>query len=415
MYREPLSGQSAHRARQSGFTNDQMTWFLAIAHAVEHILSAALPPLFILIKQNLGLSYTQVGLLSTARSTTAGLVQAPVGVLVDKTGARKPLAIGFMLVSVALLLSGLAPTFTVLLLVQVLSGFGSSAFHPATYALVTRLANGSRIGKKMAFHTFGGFLGTTVSFLLVAFLGVRLGWRNALIALSIPGFMIAYLFWRLFDIPAQSQAGKKSEARGTAMPALPVVALVGITTIHGMFARGLSAFLPVFLSAVYGMSVQQAGLFATLMTGTGCLGLLGGGVLADRFPKTRVIAIASVGMCITSLVIANTTLTPLALAVVLVLSGLAQYGSGPSQTAMISEFGQGSSQGSLFGLTFAGSFLGGSMVTVIAGWMADTLGVRSIFVFLAFLALVRAAMTVPLGNLMGVRMPEKGSLEISSG
>jgi MFS family permease len=277
---------------------------------------------------------------------------------------------------------------------------------------VTRLANGARVGKKLAFHTFGGFVGTTVSFVVVAFLGVRFGWRNALIILSIPGFVLAYLFWLLFDIPKQQQE-KKPEAAPAAKKAVTsgIVALVGVTTVQGMFSRGLSAFLPVFLVAAYGMSVQQAALYATLMTGTGCLGLLGGGVIADKFPRPRVLMVASLMLCATSLVLAQSTLTPLLLALVLMLSGLAQHGSGPSQTALVSEIGPKGSQGSLFGLTFAGSFLGGSLVTIIAGWMAVALGVRSIFVFLAALALTRAAMTIPLARIVS-RTKEQG-VEVS--
>lgn len=386
-------------ASRGRLSKNQMSAFLTTSHGLEHILSAALPPLFILIKGSLGLSYTQVGLLTTVRNTMAGVIQAPAGVLVDRVGARRPLAIGFAVVSLSLILSGFAPGYLLLVLAQLLSGIGSSAFHPATYAMVTRLAAGESVGKRMGFHTFGGFIGTTASYVLVAFLGTRFGWRTALILLGIPGFVVAYLFWRLFDLPIEvarsSGDGKKAGPPARVSP-LSVIPLIGITTIQGMFSRGLSAFLPLFLSVAYRMSVAQAAVYSTLMTGSGSVGLLLGGVLADRYSRLTVLAMSSMWMCLTSLVLANWTLSYPMLAVLLIASGLAQYASNPSQTSLVTRFSSADSEGSLFGLTFAGSFLGGSFVTVVAGWMADMVGVRSIFWLLAVLALGRAIMTIPL-------------------
>ncbi len=394
---EATQAPVAEASRKHGLSGDQAGLFLSATHAVEHILSASLPPLYVMIKNNLGLSYTEVGLLSTVRQTVSGLVQAPAGITVDRMGARKPLAIGFVIVSLSLLLSGWSPTFSILLLVQGLSGLGSSAFHPATYAIVSRIAGEGKVGKKMGIHTFGGFLGTTVSFALVAYLGSRFGWRQALMLLSIPGFIVSVLFWKLFDIDERPSAGpSRQTGSGTKGIAPGILALVGVTTINGMFSRGLSSFMPVFLSAAYGMSVTQAGIYSTIMTGTGCIGLLIGGTLADKYSKAAIIATSSVLMSITSLMLAGTTLTTAALTGVLVFSGLAQYTSNPSQTSLVTEFASIESQGSLFGMTFASSFLGGSVVTVVAGWMADTWGIRSIFLLLTALAASRAMMAIPL-------------------
>jgi len=395
---ETVQTSIAPTVEKRKMSSDQASFFLSATHAVEHILSASLPPLYVMIKDNLGLSYTEVGLLSTVRQTAAGLVQAPAGLTVDRMGARKPLTLGFLLVSLSLLLSSWAPTFAILLLIQGLSGLGSAAFHPATYAIVSRIGGEGKVGKRMSIHTFGGFAGTTISFALVAFLGSRLGWRQALMILSIPGFVVSVLFWKLFNMDERPAAAAKQETTsGTGKGIAPgIAALIGITTVNGMFARGLSSFMPVFLSAAYGMSVTRAGLYSTIMTGTGCVGLLIGGSLADKYPKAAIIATSSVLMSATSLMLAGTTLTTAMLAGVLVFSGLAQYISNPSQTSLVTEFASAESRGSLFGMTFAASFLGGSVVTIVAGWMADTWGIRSIFVFLAALAACRALMTIPL-------------------
>ena len=83
---------------------------------------------------------------------------------------------------------------------------------------------------------------------------------------------------------------------------------------------------------------------------------------------------------------------------VLLMSGLLQYGSNPSQTSLVTTFGSPEGQGSLFGLTFASSFLGGSLMGVVAGRVADVYGVHAIFYMLAILAIARAFMTIPLNH-----------------
>ena len=57
-------------------------------HFFSHFYSLLLPPLFPLLRGELGVSYASLGLILTAFSITSGIGQTPMGFLVDRLGAR---------------------------------------------------------------------------------------------------------------------------------------------------------------------------------------------------------------------------------------------------------------------------------------------------------------------------------------
>ena len=62
------------------------------AHALQHMFTLSLPPLFLFIHLDLQLSWTQLGILIAVASVTGGLAQFPSGLLVDRFGVKRVLA-----------------------------------------------------------------------------------------------------------------------------------------------------------------------------------------------------------------------------------------------------------------------------------------------------------------------------------
>jgi len=67
------------------------------AHVVSHFFQLALPPLFPILKDDLGVSYAALGLLSTVFFIASAVTQPAMGFLVDHIGARRVLIIGITL------------------------------------------------------------------------------------------------------------------------------------------------------------------------------------------------------------------------------------------------------------------------------------------------------------------------------
>ncbi|HEY6327175.1 MAG TPA: MFS transporter [Candidatus Cybelea sp.] len=137
-------------------------------------LSTAAP----LIKSELNLSATQLGFLLTAFFITYMPVQPFVGWLVDRLGASRVLVAGFLLWSLATILSGLAGGFAALFACRLLLGTGESVTFPAiSHSLaesVGETQRGFANGIVLSGISFGPAFGIFFGGLVIA----AYGWRS---------------------------------------------------------------------------------------------------------------------------------------------------------------------------------------------------------------------------------------------
>src|SRR5205814_8080576 len=106
-----------------------------------------LPPMFIVWQQAFGVSYAELGLAMALMSGTTAIVQAPIGFLVDRYGARRFLIIGTSLMTLSIAGMGLATSHWQIALLAVLSGLGNAVIHPADYAILSGSVDASPVGR----------------------------------------------------------------------------------------------------------------------------------------------------------------------------------------------------------------------------------------------------------------------------
>src|SRR5947209_9869527 len=128
-------------------------------HFVSHYYQLCLPPMFIAWQQSFGVSYAELGLAMALMSGTTAVVQAPIGFLVDRYGARRFLIVGTSLMTLSIAGMGLATSYWQIALLAMLSGLGNSVIHPADYAILSGSVDASRIGRPFSIHTFVGHVG----------------------------------------------------------------------------------------------------------------------------------------------------------------------------------------------------------------------------------------------------------------
>src|SRR6202011_3745281 len=89
---------------------------VSAAHFVNHFQYLVLPPLFPLLKAQLGIGFVELGLALTVSSVVGVAAQLPVGYLVDRVGSRRMLVLALLLAGLAFLGFGLAPSYRSMLL-----------------------------------------------------------------------------------------------------------------------------------------------------------------------------------------------------------------------------------------------------------------------------------------------------------
>src|SRR5438105_1255915 len=148
-------------------------------HFLSHYYQLCLPPMFIAWQPAFGVSYAELGLAMALMSGTTAVVQAPIGFLVDRYGARRFLVGGTLLMTLSIAAMSFATAYWQIALLAMLSGLGNSVIHPADYAILSGSVDPARIGRAFSLHSFVGHVGFSAAPTLTAAPLRLMGWPNA--------------------------------------------------------------------------------------------------------------------------------------------------------------------------------------------------------------------------------------------
>ncbi len=263
--------------------------FLALmtsAHFINDGFEMIVPTLLPTIAAALALSYAQIGVIGGSMMVAMGLGQAFVGAGSDYFGHKKALIlVGIVSTSLSFILMATSHSYTVLLIANLLAGFGLSIYHPVGVAMIsTRF--GSHQGKAMGIHGSGGNAGMFLFPLLAGVLADIIGWRYTLAFFPILGFAIALLYALM--VREEPCTLSKFEPRKLLVPVLAVI-IVSLG-LFDMSCRGFVVYFPVALADI-GVSSTLIGVFFSLYFGIGIVGQYLGGMVADTYDKRISLAV----------------------------------------------------------------------------------------------------------------------------
>lgn len=376
---------------------------IGAGHFLSHFYLLALPPLFPLLKAEFGVSYIELGLAMTAYNLLGGVLQAPVGFLVDHLGPRRLLLAGLGLNAVCVGLMGLVDSYSVLLMLAVVAGLGNSVFHPADYAILSGSIRPERLGRAFSAHTFSGFLGGACAPVAVLALAQWTDWRTALIAIGIAGVAVWVLVALRRDVlngedaPAAERTGNSDTESTAPQPARrqglqlllsPAVLLfLAFFILYGMVSGGLTAFTVSALINFNGLGFEQssAALTGYLFGIVG--GILLGGFIADKFPRHLLTSVVALALTAAVVVLPALIAGPgVALIAIMALAGVGMGAVLPPRDLMIRAMTPPGESGKVFGFIFVGYAIGGSVAPVLFGWLLDIGQPDMVFLLAAGLA-----------------------------
>lgn len=387
---------AASAAAEGGQRDVTVIGLVAAAHYSSHLMQLALPPLFPILHGVFGVSFVELGLVVTLFYVASGLGQAMAGILVDRLGAHRLLVAGLALEGLSIGLAGLTPAYWPLLPLAVLAGLGNSVFHPADLSILSHRVDQRRLGRAYAAHGIAGSLGYATSPVAVAAIAAVASWRIALLAVGAWAIGVAVLLQvqrsrLLYDLGQDGSAAGEAKAAKACAPGYlavigsPVVLLAfGYFILTALAGTGLQTFAITALTTGYGLALDGATLGLTAYLVGSAVGILLGGLLADRTERHHLVAMTGIGLAAALMVVIASfpSLAP-AIIVLMMLAGVANGITSPSRDVLIRRAAAGAGMGSVFGFVYSGFDLGSSTAPLLFGALVDHGATRTVFLAVA--------------------------------
>ena len=367
------------------------------AHMMSHYYMLVLAPLLAFVRADFNVSYTELALALTVFNVVSGVLQTPVGFLVDRIGARVVLIAGLALSSAAFAIAGLFDSYWVFIAMYGVAGLGNTAYHPSDYSLLSHHAPPERLSQVFAFHTFAGMLGSAIAPVTLLTMQNYFGWRGAYLGAALLGFVVlAVLIAQPEPVAAlrpASRTGKaSSHAGGTGWRLLltPAILLnLAFFTLTAIMGNGLNTYLVVALGALHATPPAIANIALTSLLTMNAIGVLAGGVLASHMRQHVLIAASglTIGGCMTALI----GLVALPSALLIVLTGVSGFAVGatyPSRDMLVRAVTPPGAYGRVFGFVSTGFNIGASIAPIVYGMLMDHGQPRGIFLLSAAVSLI---------------------------
>lgn len=245
------------------------------------------------IKNDLGLSDTQFGLLVGTPILTGSLIRLILGIWADQYGGRRVFAGVMVAAAVATWLLTYAYDYPTFLIAALGVGIAGGSF-AVGIAYVSHWYDAGRQGT--ALGIFGaGNVGAAVTKFVAPFVMVAWGWKSVAEIWAGALLVMAIVFWVTTkddpELAERRKAGIKPEPL-SAMIAPLVNVQVWRFSLYYFFVFGgfvaLALWLPRYLIGVYGLDITTAGMIAAAYSVPASLFRIYGGVLSDKFGARRV-------------------------------------------------------------------------------------------------------------------------------
>ena len=372
---------------------------LSGGHGIFHWFTQSFFVMLPAVVATFGLSGLQVGAIATTREVVSGVIALPGGVVTDMLRRHWGLVLAgcMALFGVGWLIMGISPVYPVLLLGMGVVAMAASMWHlPATAALSHQFAH--RRGSALSFHGVGGNIGDVLGPALTGGLLLVLSWRGILSIYAVVPLLLTFVvFWAFRDIgrtgeTATAAPGFNEQMGQTWQSFKDHPRLWGIMTVAGLRGMAHVAFLPFLalylgLETQLGLSKPSLGLHFALLVGVGIVSTPAMGYLSDRFGRKVVLVPGMLGLAVLTAL-----LLPfgegIGLIVVIALLGVFLFSDQPILTAGALDTIGKDVVASTLGVFSFSRFALAAASPLIAGYLFDSSGIESTFLYIAGLYVV---------------------------
>ena len=368
---------------------------LSICHCLNDTLQSVISAVYPLCKEELGLSFAQIGLITLVYQSAASVCQPLTGLFFDKWPSAWSLPTGMSFTLVGLLSLAFANTLPLVLCSVALVGIGSSVFHPEASRL-TSLASGGKRGLAQSLFQVGGNLGGSLGPLLAAVFVAPYGRRHialfTILAFTAIMVMIPVGHWyKSFLLrlrKAEGETLKTSVSRPLPMgkTVFSIAILLILIFSKYIYMASLNSYYTFYLIHKFGVSVQASQLYLFVFLIATAIGTLLGGPIGDRVGRKYVIWASILGAAPFTLImphVENLYLTT----VLSFCVGLTLSSAFPAILVYAQEL-LPYKLGLISGLFFGFAFGVAGIASAVLGNMADRYGIEAVYNVCGYMPLI---------------------------
>lgn len=350
------------------------------------------------------LSLTQVGMVKSLYSGAMATFQLPAGLLSERWGERRLLALGTAVTALGYMAAGVAGGFAALVPILMLSGAGSGAQHPLCASMVSKAYDGGGRRAAIGVYNFSGDLGKVAAPALAAVVIAVIGWRWMAGGFGVLGLAVgAAVFLVLGTLGVGSPPGAPGDGGLGGRPRQGwgildrrgFAALSAIAVVDSSARSAFLTFLP-FLLIAKGAGVETVGVALSLIFGGGAAGKFLCGLVAERIGIVRTIILTEIVTSAGILLLPSLELATCL--VVLPIIGLALNGTTSVLYGTLPEFVIPERRSRGFGLFYTVGIGSGAVSPLLFGILSDWAGVDATLVVIAVYVLA----AIPLSRLLKV-------------
>jgi FSR family fosmidomycin resistance protein-like MFS transporter len=371
---------------------------ISFGHMLSHFYFLVLPPILPLLKQELHVGWVELGALMSGFALAGGILQTPVGFLVDRFGGRLVVSLGLFVEALCIAAMGFADGFWALMVLYVAAGVANTVFHPGDYAMMAASIPKQRLGRAFSVHLFSGNVGFALAPIVMAGLAVLWDWRAAMILMGAIGMVSAVVMWlqgSLLDADMRARAEriaaraeKAADEAGAAatdagvrlLTSFPVIMCLMFFILVTLGFSGIKGFFVASLGVLYDTPLATANAALTAFMLSSALGVLVGGMVADklgvRFATAAFTLVTAGG---TVALIGSVPLGAFLLIAITAISGFLQGVLMPTRDLLVREITPDGSMGKVMGFLSSGMMLASGFVPLLFGWVLDNADGRWIF------------------------------------
>lgn len=359
---------------------------LIAVNLLNYIDRQVLYAVFPLIKTDLNLSDTALGLLGSAFMICYMSTAPLFGWLGDRQKRARLAAAGLAIWSAATALAGFAPGYRTLLAARTAVGVGEASFGTVSPGLLADYFPKERRGHILSLFFLAIPVGSALGYLMGGVIGQHMGWHASFLMVGIPGVLLTIPVWLLREAPrsldyanAPSKKASYSSFLGNRSFVINTLAMAAMTFALG----GMAQWIPTFLHRIHNLDVAKGNtLFGAITVLAGIGGTLAGGWLGDKLQKKTekgYLLASGWGFLLGAPIAAYAILTP-SLPQCLTAMFLAEFflflNTGPLNTVIVNV-----TRPSVRAMAFAINIffihaLGDAISPTILGWLSDLRGLR---------------------------------------